>query len=148
MSTSMVCIFWAIRKKKEIEGMIVNLEEENIPLNLSSKQKIIEEQEDLDYISKILHDTVLMMLKKIFKISLMFFCGISILVWIFLEEKITNFAQAIYFFIGSVGQIVVGLYIFKNHNMFDARAIMFARVTKWNAMEHIVKLNNYITLSN
>ena len=40
------------------------------------------------------------------------------------------------------------MYIFKNHNIYDPKIIMFARITKWHAMDHIVKLNNYITLTN
>lgn len=32
--------------------------------------------------------------------------------------------------------------------MYDPKVILFARITKWNAMDHIVKVNNYITLTN
>ena len=32
--------------------------------------------------------------------------------------------------------------------MYDPKIVIFARITKWHAMDHIVKVNNYITLSN
>ena len=47
-----------------------------------------------------------------------------------------------------MGQIFVGFYIFKNHNMFDSRVMLFARITKFHALDNIIKLNSYITLSN
>lgn len=32
--------------------------------------------------------------------------------------------------------------------MFDPRVVMFARANKWQALDHVIKLNNYITLTN
>ena len=148
LSTGLICIFWAIRKRKEIASIKVDFDDENTPLEQSSKRNILEEQEDLEYISKIFQKTIMTILKKILKTcTILFFC-MSILIWIFLEEKITNFAQSIYFFIGAMGQIFVGFYIFKNHNIYDTKVVMFARITKWHALDHIIKINNYMTLSN
>ncbi len=92
LSTSIICIIWAIRKKKDIEAMRVNMDDENIPLEQDSKKQILLEQEDLEYTSKIIHDIIMSLLKKIFKISSVIFGCVSIAVWIFFEDKIGNFA--------------------------------------------------------
>ena len=33
-------------------------------------------------------------------------------------------------------------------NLYDPRVVMLARVTRWHSLDHIVKINNYITLTN
>lgn len=89
-STSLICIMWSLRKKKELENMKVEINEENIPIDINNKKTIIEEQEDLIYVSEIFQDSVLALLKKIYKVSLVIFGCLSIMVWIFLEEQISN----------------------------------------------------------
>lgn len=42
-STSMICIIWAIRRKKELESMKIEINDENIPLDTQNKKDIIVE---------------------------------------------------------------------------------------------------------
>ena len=39
LSTSFICIFWAIRKRKELTTIKIDLEDENTPLEQSSKKR-------------------------------------------------------------------------------------------------------------
>ena len=42
-ATSLVCIGWSIRKKKELENMKVEINDENIALDAQNKKRIIVE---------------------------------------------------------------------------------------------------------
>lgn len=143
-----ICVIWALRKKREIESFKINILDENKPLEDQNQTLLASEQEDLDYISELFQKTVIEMMSKVLKISLIVFIIMSFFVWLLLEEKLSDFAQGIYFFLGSLSQVILGHFVFQNHRMFDPRIIAFCRINKWVCLDHIIKLNSYITLMN
>ena len=143
-----ICVIWALRKKREIESFKINILDENKPLEDQNQSILSSEQEDLDYISELFQKTVIQMMNKVLKISLISFFIMSFFVWLLLEEKLSDFAQSIYFFLGSFGQVLLGYLVFQNHKMFDPRIISFCRINKWVCLDHFIKLNSYITLMN
>jgi hypothetical protein len=146
--STIVCVIWALRKKREIETFKINILDENQPLEDQNQTMLASEKEDLDYISELFQKTVIEMMNKVLKISLVILIIMSIFVWLLLEEKLNEFAQGIYFFLGSFSQIILGQIVFQNHRMFDPRIITFCRINKWVCLDHIIKLNSYITLMN
>ena len=76
------------------------------------------------------------------------FLFLAICIWIFLEESYTSFAQPIFFLLGSISQFAIGLFIFKNYSLFDSKVVKMARANKWVAMNHIIRTNNFVTLTN
>ena len=146
--STMICVIWALRKKREIETFRINVLDENQPLGEQNESTMGSEQEDLDYISELFQKTIVEMMNKILRISLVVFLMMSVAVWLLLEEKVNEFAQAVYFFLGSFGQVALGHFVFQNHRMFDPRMITFCRVNKWVCLDHVIKLNSYISLMN
>lgn len=42
-ATSMICILWSLRKKKELQNMKVEINDESTPLDGASKKNVLEE---------------------------------------------------------------------------------------------------------
>ena len=142
------CLVWALRKKREIESFSIEVIDENSPLQEQTQEELNKAQEDLEYISDLFQKTIRQMMARVTQLSLLVFAVVSILVWLLLEEKISEFAQGAFFFLGSFMQILLGHVVFKNHKMFDPRLITFCRLNQWVCLDHIIKLNSYITLTN
>jgi Na+/H+-translocating membrane pyrophosphatase len=146
--STIICVIWALRKKREIETFKISIHDENLPLNEQNKENVLREEEDLEYISSLFQETIMEIMKKVLIISFIIFFIMSILVWLLLEEKLEQFLQGILFFFGGFSQILLGHFIFKKHKMFDPRIITFCRINKWVCLDHIIKLNSFITLMN
>ena len=69
-------------------------------------------------------------LRKIHNFSLAVIIFMSFVVWFFFEEKSTDVAQPVFFFIGAYSQIVIGMGIFKHYRFYDPRIIFLARYKK------------------
>ena len=150
------CLSWAKRKNDEItkHAVELNTDEESEKLyyenEAASEGHLATEsdKEDLEEIAKLLNGTVKAILNKIMKMSAVLFSVGSLTVWFFLEENMSDIGQAVYFFVGSFGQMLIGYWIFIKHDMFDRKLIINSQFEKWRALDHIIKLNSYITLSN
>jgi uncharacterized membrane protein len=139
-----ICLTWAHRKKREIATTQIDFNEELESLNEDEEERerkkaVLSDEEDLRYIADIFQKTINAMLTKIIKMSAVIFGIMSLVVWFLLEESLTDFGQGFYFFIGSFGQMGIATFIFRNHQMFDPRIIIFSRISKWHSMDHIIK---------
>ena len=43
LSTSIICIIWSLRKKKEIDSLRINLNDESLPLTNMKKKDLLDE---------------------------------------------------------------------------------------------------------
>jgi hypothetical protein len=76
------------------------------------------------------------------------FLFVSIIIWVFFERKITDYAQPIWFFTGGIGQMLIVNFIFKNYRFYDPRCIFMARIARGHAFDYIIKVNSYLTMAN
>lgn len=66
-------------------------------------------------------------LQRLHRFSLMLIIFMSFVVWYFFEEKATDVAQPIYFFVGAYSQILIAMNIFGNYRFYDPRIVFLSR---------------------
>lgn len=149
-AATIIILLWALRKKREMKSYNVSVEEHLNSGEISNRvrKNLTKDTEELDYVSEILYNISKILFKKIAIYSLIIVTIASILVMLGFEENIGEFAQAIWFFIGAYSQIIINYVLFYNHNLFDKKIIIISRVSKWLAMDYLIKLNCYVTLVN
>lgn len=148
IATSALCLTWAWRKKLEIESLTVEMEEEGALFDQERRKAVEDEQEDLEYAAKIFQRALTEIIRRLTRLSLCVFGGVALLIWLFLDDKLASVAQPVFFMAGAGGQLLIGLLIFGTHRLFDPRVITFSRVSKWHALDHLSRLNGYLTLAN
>lgn len=142
------CIAWAVRKRGELATLSVEVEEDGALFDSEKRKAMDDEQEDLEYVSQILHRSMLCVLQRLTRFSLLIFLGVAALIWFFFDESLWHVSQPFFFLAGAMGQLALGNLLFRSHNMFDPRMVMLSRVSKWFALDHLTKLNAYLTLAN
>lgn len=82
-----VCLFWALRKRREIETTTINFNQADNAFNQGSdgEQNLAKDQEDLAYTANLFQDAVEAMLKKIHFLCLCIFGVMGIIVWVSFE---------------------------------------------------------------
>ena len=132
--SSIIMMVWAIRKRTEITTMTIEYIFSKDTDDLTKQQEKLREhmmyrddQKSLETLAEYFQGITLASLRKLQRFLLLMTLVASICVWLLLEQKIVDYAQAVYFFIGSMSQIVIVLFIFRNYNFYDHRVIFLAR---------------------
>lgn len=152
--SSVIMIVWALRKRKEIITMNIDFSVDGDEMidsetkKLKEKMSYMRNNQDLYTIAEYFQEITLAGISRIHKFGLILILVASILVWLLMEETLHEFAQAIFFFLGAYLQILIAMIVFKNYNFYDPRVIFLARLSKWNGLDFIIKLNSYITILN
>lgn len=146
--TTIVCFFWTIGKKREIESTHVSFDKLDEPHSEKIKKDIMKDTDDLEYVSEIFNKISLIILKKTTGASLSFLICLSIGVWLLLEETIYEYAQAFWFFFGAFGQMLIGVILFQSLKIYDPKTIFISRISKSHATDYLINLNSYITMFN
>jgi hypothetical protein len=147
--SAVIILIWGTKKKLELESMKIHYDTlKGVDLNERTRSDILKDSDELDYVSEVFQNISMILLWRITKISFIFFAGLSILVWLLFEEKTSEYGQAWWFFIGAFSQIIIGILIFGRYKLYDPRVIFLARCSKWHAMDYIIKLNCWITITN
>ena len=94
---------------------------------MKKKMTYIEDNKELIKLAEYFQEITLMTLNKVQNFVLLLALLASIFVFFALEEKLVEYGQAVFFFIGAFAQIWVGKIIFKNYNFYDPRMIFLAR---------------------
>lgn len=139
---------WTKKKLKKLQEIKIEISDENSPMDSASLLNMAEESDELAHLALVLQTTALAMMKQILQSCLVILLILAICIWIFLEESFSSFAQPIFFLLGSTSQLVIGLLIFKNYSLFDPKIVQMARGSKWVALNHLIRTNNFITLTN
>jgi len=96
-------------------------EQENLLNNLNQNT------DNINYVAEIFQDVQNIVLFRLFWLLLFVLILCSVFVWYFLEQNIHEYAQACYFIVGAVSQIVISMIIIQNYNFYDPRMIVLAK---------------------
>lgn len=149
--SNIVCLLWALSKRHEISTTRVVISDEVGFTTEEQQQKydsIFRDKEDLDYVANTCELAVLAIIKKY-----MIYMAVTVLigaffVWFFLEEKWYTFSMPLLFIVGAYMQVINLYFVFKHYNFFDARVIYMNRASPKHALEFIIKVNSYMTMTN
>lgn len=131
--SSFIMVIWALRKRLEIRTMKISImEEDEGDLDENRKLKTqkmtyTDDKEKLQKLADYFQEITLESLRKINKFSFWVILLACFFVFYFLEEKMDEYAQAIFFFIGSYSQVLITSFIFRNYNFYDPRVIFLSR---------------------
>jgi hypothetical protein len=149
--SSTVCIGWSIIKRIEISRLRIELDKED-PLLRDERGKdkwqIYDDEKQLNETAEILQNISMGIINRINLYCMIIFFIMSIVVWVFFEQKLSDYGQPIWFFIGGFGQISITTFMFRNYRFYDVRIIFMARLARGHAFDYMIKLNSYITMLN
>ena len=146
-----ICLFWAFRKHAEIKTTQIKVsddvgltEEEKI----AQDEKIFKDKDDLIYVSNTCQKIIIGMIKEFTKYMLITILIATFFVYLFLEENYYTFSEPLLFFLGASIQVLNVWFIFTNYHFYDPRVIFLNRGSPKYALEFIIKVNSYITMTN
>ena len=146
-----ICLYWAFTKHMEIKSTRIVISED-IGLTEEEKEaqddKIFKGREDLEYVSETCQKIIIGILKQFHIYMLLTISIASVFVYLFLEENYYTFSEPILFFVGAYVQVLNVLWIFKNYKFYDPRVIYLNRGSPKHALEFVIKVNSYITMTN
>ena len=150
MGATIIILFWGLRKKREQKSYTVSVDEHLNNGEVSAKvmKNLTKDTEELDYVAEVFFNISKDMFRQIAKYSLIIIIFISVLVSYGFEENEGEYAQSVWFFIGATSQLFINFIQFYHHNFFDKKVIIVSRVSKWLAMDYMIKQNIYITVVN
>jgi hypothetical protein len=116
--------------------------------SLERQKLIFEDSKDLEYTAQTLQEVTMLIVGRIKKFGTIAIIVACIFIYWLFEEKSGDIAQPIYFFIGSYSQLWIAGKILKDYRMYDPRVIFLSRLSRWNSLDFVIKLNSYITITN
>jgi len=146
-----ICLIWSFKKRFEINTTRVAISDE-VGFTTEEQQhkydEIFRDKDDLIYVSETCEKIVMGILTRFHKYMLIIILIATLFVYLFLEENYYTFSMPLLFFLGAYIQVVNVLTIFKNYNFFDPRVIFLNRASPKHALEFVIKVNSYITMTN
>ncbi len=146
-----ICLFWAYRKHVEIKSTRIVISDD-VGLTEEERQvqedKIFRDKEDLEYVAQTCQKVITGILKQFHMFMLATILIASLFVYLFLEENYYTFSEPILFFVGAYIQVLNVMWIFKNYQFYDPRVIYLNRGSPKHALEFVIKVNSYITMTN
>lgn len=146
-----ICLIWSYKKRVEINSTKVVISEDAGLTQEEVRQQediVFRDREDIDYVAKTCQDILTGMMGKFHKYMLIIILIATFFVWLFLEENYYSFSEPIVFFLGAYIQVINVIFLFNNYKFYDARVIYLNRGSPKHAMEFVIKVNTYITMTN
>lgn len=149
--SNLICLVWAYRKRVEINSTNVVISND---IGLTEEEKrqqedmIFRDREDLEYVAHTCQEILKGILSKYHKFMLITILIATFFVWFFLEENYYTFSEPLVFFIGAYIQVLNVIFIFHNYKFYDPRVIYLNRGSQKHALEFVIKVNTYITMTN
>lgn len=145
-----ICSVWALTKRFEINSTRVEIDASGTyskEEQEAKKQEIFYDEEDLRYVAKTCQKIINGLLRKMHNFSLLCIAIMTLFVWVFMEEK-GHFIQPFLFFSGAYIQILNVFFVFNNYKFFDPRVVFINRASPKHALEFVIKVNSYVTMTN
>ena len=149
--SNIICLVWSFKKRFEINSTRIVINEDAGFSSEEQQQKydaLFRDREDLQYVADTCNKVIHGILQRYHKYMLIIILVASLMVYVFLEENYTTFSEPLLFFIGAYVQVLNALFLFRHYNFFDARMIFLNRGSPKHALEFLIKVNSYITMTN
>lgn len=146
-----ICLIWAYKKRVEINSTKVVISEDAGLTQEEVRQQedvIFRDREDIDYVAKTCQKVLTGIMSKFHKYMLIIILIATFFVWLFLEENYYTFSEPIVFFLGAYIQVLNIVLLFNNYKFYDQRVIYLNRGSPKHALEFVIKVNTYITMTN
>lgn len=148
---NLICIIWSLQKRHEINTTKVTISDD-VGFTTEEKQQKYDEifygKDDLVYVAATCQKVIDAMLARFHKYMLVVILIGTLLVYLFLEENYKTFSMPLLFFLGSYSQVLNIWLMFRNYGFFDPRIIFINRASPKHALEFLIKVNSYITMTN
>lgn len=149
--SNLICLIWAAKKRHEITTTRIMINDDVGFTNEEHQQKydqIFSDKDELEYVANTCDKVIRAMMSKFHLYMLIMSIIASILVYLFLEENFTTFSEPLLFFFGSYIQVLNAMFIFNRYSFFDPRVIFMNRASPKHALEFLIKVTSFITMSN